>query len=175
LGNIILSLDLGPPQTVIFFKVTHLELFPTSIPPPLQPTTQLKKHPNGSTANDVPIDEGEEDPEMSELLENAKLGAILDPNSTKLVQTGLEQTYVPNLAPSLGIRKSSSESIVHTKSCTKTLFCFVRNRMDLVYHQMGYLHWILLISITNLRRSYTKSYERVLNPMQYHMNYPTRF
>ncbi|EGG05433.1 putative peroxisomal biogenesis factor 6 [Melampsora larici-populina 98AG31] len=100
-----IDLDLGPPQTIIYFKVTHLECFPTSIPPVFKssdPKDFNKLNLKEEVTN--PIEEVEEDPEMSDLLEKAKLGAILDPNLTKLVQTGVEQSYVPNLASSLGLR-----------------------------------------------------------------------
>ncbi|KAH9818921.1 hypothetical protein DFH28DRAFT_1123296 [Melampsora americana] len=80
-----MDLDLGPPQTLY------------------NPTHEVQKHQNGIGSNDGSSHEIEEDPEMSESLENANLGAILDPNLTKLVQTGLEQSFVPNMIPSLGI------------------------------------------------------------------------
>lgn len=70
---------------MIFFKVTHLDLFPPTHPPP------------------DPQDEP--DLETLELLSQAHFGALLDPTSTKLIQTGLEQCLVPDVARALGIRE----------------------------------------------------------------------
>lgn len=78
----------GPPTSTVFFKITSLEVG----------SSQHK--PNGSVPSDL---EGK--------VLGGDFGAVIDPHVTKLVQTGIEHSVVPDVSVWAGVGKSTLVSI----------------------------------------------------------------
>jgi hypothetical protein len=88
------------PTIPIYFKVTNLELsYPTfdQTEHPAQDSTHGVSSANHTINHLNPL------MPVAELIEDGMLGGIVDPKGTKLVQTGLEFSFVPDAQNWLGI------------------------------------------------------------------------
>lgn len=73
------------PSAVVFFQITSLELSPSTSSPRI----------GNSSAEDA----------LNDRLDAGELGCFVDPYATKLLQTGIERSLVPDVAGFLGFRE----------------------------------------------------------------------
>lgn len=73
----------------MYFKITSLDLGPASTP-----ITTLRSK-NGTTEE-----------VLNDALEAGEFGCLIDPKVTKMVQTGLEKSLVPDVAGYLNLREN---------------------------------------------------------------------
>ncbi|PLW50684.1 hypothetical protein PCASD_00713 [Puccinia coronata f. sp. avenae] len=101
------------PTIPIYFKVTNLELsYPTfdQTEHPAQDSTHGVSSANHTNNHLNPL------MPVAELIEDGMLGGIVDPKGTKLVQTGLEFSFVPDAQNWLGI--DGSTPLFYSPHCT---------------------------------------------------------